>query len=289
METIIVGVDGSESAAGALRWAQREAQLRTAQLTAVMAWGLLDQHHPDPSIPFNPHYGPDDARAALHAYVTDALGAVTGVHLKTRNDIPDQTLLAMSENASLLVLGGRGLGGFKGMLLGAVSYKCLHQARCPVAIVRGNHAHLDGEPERIVVGYDGSDTSRAAVAWAVEEARTRHAHLHVIHCWNAYYGGADAYGLAAIDPTMYERPAQDLLDHALDGIDTAGLTEDIDRSLVCDNAPHAVLEAAKGADLIVLGSRGVGGFEGLLVGSTTAQVVHHASCPVVVLPQRDLR
>jgi nucleotide-binding universal stress UspA family protein len=287
MTKIVIGMDESETAAHALRWATREGQLRQQGVTAVLAWGLLNQHHPDRSQAFDPHYDESAARHALHAYVTEALGedAAAGVRLRPVNDLPDRALVRASHDASLLVLGGRGLSGFRGMVLGAVAYHALHRAACPVAIVREPVPELvPGEVQRIVVGVDGSETSHRALQWAVEEARVRHAGLEVVHSWNAYYGGGAPYGLAVVTPEVFEEPAKDLLEHCLDGIELTGLEHPVKRSLVCSSAAQAVLAAAKGADLVVLGSRGTGGFAGLLLGSTTTQVVHHAECPVVVIP-----
>lgn len=287
MTSIVIGVDGSETSAHALRWATREGHLRHQGVTAILAWGLMNQRHPDRSQAFDPDYDVDDARRTLRTYVSDAVGpeAADQITLLPRNDLPDRALIEASKDASLLVLGGRGLGGFRGMLLGAVTYHCLHHAACPVAIV---HAPVEepeaGQTERIVVGVDGSATAHRALLWAVEEARLRQASLEIVHSWHAYYGGGGAYGLAVVDPTLFEEPAQELLDRCLDGVDVAGLIAPPKRTLVCDAAAHALLTASKEAHLLVTGSRGIGGFAGLLVGSTTSQVVHHATCPVVVIP-----
>lgn len=284
---IVIGIDGSDTAAHALRWATREGQLRHENVTAILAWGLLNQRHPDRLRAFNRDYGVEDARTALRAYVTDAVGAEAAEHitLLPRNDLPDRALIAASQDASLLVLGGRGLGGFTGMLLGAVTYHCLHHAACPIAIVREPVPEAAPErSERIVVGIDGSDSAHAALLWAVEEARVRNATLDIVHSWHVYYGGGGAYGLAVVDPTLFEAPARRTLDGCLDGVDVSGLDVEPRRTLVCDAAAHALLTASEGADLVVMGSRGIGGFAGLLIGSTTTQVVHHAQCPVVVIP-----
>lgn len=287
MTNIVIGIDGSDTSAHAMRWAAREAQLHHQTVTAILAWGLLNQRHPDRSETFNPNYGVEDARSALLAYVTDAVGVenAEGVALRPVNDLPDRALIEASREAALLVLGGRGLGGFKGMLLGAVSYHCLHHAACPIAIIREPvPERAPGDAERIVVGIDGSASAHRALIWAVEEARVRHASLEIVHSWHANYGGGGVHGLPVVDPGIFEEPARNVLESCLDGVDVSGLAEPPRRTLVCDSAAHALLTADKDADLLVTGSRGVGGFAGLLVGSTTSQVVHHADCPVVVIP-----
>ena len=287
MSNIVVGIDGSPTSAHALRWAQREGRIRQEPVVAVMAWGLLNQRHPNRSQAFKPDYSETDALETLRSYVTDAVGpdATAEIELRTCNDLPDRALLGESTDASILVLGGRGLGGFRGMLLGSVSYHCLHHAACPVAIIRGQDAGPSTDvPQRVVVGIDGSATSAKALRWALEEASARYATLEVVHAWQGYHGEGGAYGLAVIDPDVFESSARDLLDDCVDGLDAADLSDQIQRTLVCDSPAHAILTVGKDADLVVLGSRGVGGFAGLLVGSTATQVAHHIDRPIVIVP-----
>ena len=136
---VMVGVDGSAHAALALRWAIDEAARRHAPITAVMAWGLLDQHHRSGDEAFDPHYGEPDARAALAAFVGDVTVATTGrppVETLVVNDLPARALIECAERAELLVVGARGLGGFGDLLLGSVSHRCLAHSRCPTVVVR---------------------------------------------------------------------------------------------------------------------------------------------------------
>jgi nucleotide-binding universal stress UspA family protein len=134
---------------------------------------------------------------------------------------------------------------------------------------------------RIVVGVDGSDLARAALRFAVDEARLRGATLEVVTAWYEPYV-APTMATVAVDPTLLEEGADKTLDAAVDGIDTSGV--EIRRSIRRGRPAEALLEAARDADLLVVGSRGRGGFTGLLLGSVSQQVVHHATCPVVVVP-----
>jgi nucleotide-binding universal stress UspA family protein len=137
--------------------------------------------------------------------------------------------------------------------------------------------------ERIVVGVDGSEGGQGALRWAIAEARRRGAVLEVVHAWRAAYATANPYlALPETDLTQLEESEQRVLDHAVCAEDTDGV--DVTRVLVFDDAPNALLEAAKGADLLVVGTRGRGGFTGLLLGSVSQAVTHHAPCPVVVVP-----
>lgn len=135
---VVVGIDGSAPAAVALRWAIEEAARRHTPLTAVMSWGLLDQHHPRGDEPFDPHYGEKDASAALTAFVEDVVGlsGLPLVHRTVVNDLPARALMEHAEHAELLVVGARGLGGFGDLLLGSVSHRCLAHSHCPTVVVR---------------------------------------------------------------------------------------------------------------------------------------------------------
>lgn len=137
--------------------------------------------------------------------------------------------------------------------------------------------------ERIVVGVDGSETARAALHWALDEARLRSAAVDVVHAWQMPYVSSFPYPMVDVLSGEFEREARQVLDRMVGGADTSGVPA-VEPLLVCDGAARALLDTAKGAELLVVGSRGRGGFTGLLLGSVSQHVVHHASCPVVVVP-----
>jgi nucleotide-binding universal stress UspA family protein len=137
---------------------------------------------------------------------------------------------------------------------------------------------------RIVVGVDGSAESQAALRWAVDEARLRGAEVEAVHAVDFVPMGGYPYGTGVVDPAIFERAGRNLLDHAVDAVDACGLAQPIRRTLMTAGPAGAILERAQDADLVVVGSRGRGGFRGLLLGSVAHQVVQHAPCPVVVLP-----
>ena len=138
---------------------------------------------------------------------------------------------------------------------------------------------------RIVVGIDGSEHSKQALEWALAEAKLRSAELRVIYAWMlpVYATGYGFAPGALIDPVAMADSARSQLDKTLD--DVAGYTKDvtIERKAVEGMAAQVLVEEAKGADLLVVGSRGHGGFAGLLLGSVSQQCAHHASCPVVII------
>jgi nucleotide-binding universal stress UspA family protein len=140
--------------------------------------------------------------------------------------------------------------------------------------------------KRIMVGCDGSDTARGALAWALDEARLHQAEVTVVHAWEPTF--VDSYPVTAAPsvPAELEQAAEAVLADAVDAADTSGLPGPVERMLVKGSPAAAILRAADDldADLIVMGTRGRGGFVGLLLGSVSRQVVSHADRPVVVVP-----
>lgn len=140
--------------------------------------------------------------------------------------------------------------------------------------------------DRIVVGVDGSDTSRRALRWAAEEARAHDAELHVVHAWEVPTPGA-AVGLAPRRTAVKAGEQRDVAEDLLKEILTEELgdypAEKVRPSIGRGPAATILLEAARGADLLVVGSRGLGGFSGLLLGSVSSKVAHYAACPVVIV------
>lgn len=136
---------------------------------------------------------------------------------------------------------------------------------------------------RIVVGVDGSEGSIVALRWALDEAKLREATVDAVHTWEHPYVGELA-GMAAypVEGDELEHAARDVLTTS---IERAGpTTARVEPILAYGSAPSVLLDTAKGADLLVVGSRGRGGFAGLLLGSVSQQCVHHAPCPVVIVP-----
>jgi nucleotide-binding universal stress UspA family protein len=284
MNEIVVGVDGSSDAAEALRWGADFAARRGLSVRAVLAWDTLDQRYADRKRRFQSDYGQADAEAALEVYVTDALGSDHSVPVTQVAPAgpPAQVLLDVAADASMLVVGARGFGHLRAAVLGSVSLSCAQLAPCPLAIVRGLD-HVDSaRPRRIVVGLDGSAPSLRALDWALDEARATGAAIEVVHAWHPAYLAAQPYAWTLEGIDQMERDARDVLDSALAGADTHGLSTRLEPILVEGPASQRLLETAKGADLIVVGSRGLGGFSGLLLGSVSQQLAHHADCPVVI-------
>jgi nucleotide-binding universal stress UspA family protein len=275
-------MDESPSAADALRWAVGEGEHRGWPLTAVMAWGYLDQRHADDEH-FDPDYGPDEAVHTLIRLVERAApDAAATIECRPVCDLPARALLEQSAGADLLVVGARGYGGFRGLLLGSVSQRCAQHTTIPLAIVRTRKA--EAVSNRIVVGIDGSKSSHNALAWALDEARARQVPVTVVHAWIPAMFGAIEFAAPVLSIEALAATAKRTVDEALAVSNVEGLAGPVDTAIVEGGAARAILHAAEDASLIVVGSHGRGAVAGLVLGSVSQQVIHHAACPVVVVP-----
>lgn len=294
MEHIVVAVDGSPTAAQALRWALHEGGIREAGVTAVLAWDFLGQHHPDGSTKFDPDFGEPQAAESLDAYVNEAVGADKAalVFKRVVFGLPADAILEAAQTASMLVLGARGRGGFRQLLLGSVSQRCLHLAECNVAIIRTDR-DKNAPTGRIVVGIDGSAHGQAALAWAVREALFRSAKLRVVH--------ANAEPPIAMSPFAAPLPvgpsdpasARELIANALSAVADAEAVDveavDVEIVPAVGSASRALLEASSDSDLIVIGRFGRSLLSGLAMGSVATQIGHHATVPAIFINSADDR
>jgi nucleotide-binding universal stress UspA family protein len=283
---VVAGVDGSESALQAVCWAAQEAHRRRVPLRLVSAFGWTAGHHLG-----DPGFGTDylavllqKARDEVAAAAVAAAGvaAELAIEQEVVTGFPVPVLNAEAARAQLVVLGDRGLGGFTGLLAGSVAIALTTCAPCPVVVVRGSTPDaappLEGP---VVVGIDGSPTSEAAVGFAFEAADLRGVPLMAVHTWSDYQ----------IESTMVavlEGDAIDADEHRLLSERLAGWSEkypDVPvQRLVTRHRPAATLiEQSAHAQLVVVGSRGRGGFAGLLLGSVSHALLHHAACPVAVV------
>ncbi len=137
----------------------------------------------------------------------------------------------------------------------------------------------------IVVGVDGSESSQQALRFAIAEARLRQASVKTVLAWALPFSGGATTGMLPAQLADFQAEAEHSLDAA---VVEAGGAEDValEQVVVEGSAGRALIEAAEGAELLVVGSRGRGGFKGLLLGSVSQQCAHHAPCPVVIVPHR---
>jgi nucleotide-binding universal stress UspA family protein len=280
MEGIVVGVDESSRAEAALRWGVRHAALVDQPVTAVMAWGYVDQHHLEPDAPLDPAYDADLAAKVLDELVVRACGANPPVAAVAVNDLPARALLDAADGASLLAIGARRISAVRGLWRDSVSRQVLRNARCPVAVV-GDSADRDGLP--IVVGIDGSAPARRALNWAIDLAQTTGRRLVAVHAWHL---PATSHSFYAPYPsrTALADEAEQILQRELDQVDTSGLVAPVEHLLLPASPTEALLEASATASIVAVGSRGQGAIARAVLGSVSDRVSHRASAPVVVVP-----
>lgn len=274
---IVVGMDGSPGARRALDWAGSEAERTGAELMVVGAWT----------------YGgfggnviaEEDAQLIVEAAAAGVVDQHPTVTVKHRlcEDPAAHVLIEESRDADLLVVGSRGFGGFRGLLFGSVGQHCLTYAACSVAIIRApDEAQPDEsgtDPHHIVVGVDGSDESNLALDWAIGEAFRSGAQLDVMGSW--IFPGASGYVFAA--SIGVAEAAEQVVDSALAHIARVA-PQVVSRGNTSEDPPAvALVEASRRADLLVVGSRGLGAFRGLLLGSVSHHLGTHAHCSVVVV------
>ncbi|MFF5175710.1 universal stress protein [Micromonospora sp. NPDC000089] len=285
---VVVGVDGSEPALRAVRTAAAEAAARHRALRVVHAfiWPLL--HTPVDPLAGEPPGGGLRAQAEklVREAVTEAERATPG--LRVSGEIIDgeasAVLLGEAPTATMIVLGDRGLGGFTALVVGSVAVQVATHADCPVLVARG--ADHPGGP--VVVGVDGSAASRAAVEFAVEHADVHGVALRAVHA----YTHPTSAGPGDMQPLVHEESQLRGEEDRVLVESLAGLTErhpdvSIARELARERPVGALTAASRSARLVVVGGRGHGELTGLLLGSVSHGVLHHAQCPVAVVRTPD--
>jgi nucleotide-binding universal stress UspA family protein len=286
---VVVGVDGSPSALRAVRLAAREAAYRHLPLRVVHAfiWPLLRVPlGPSPAGPPEGGLRHEAERIVEEAVrVARARGDGVAVSGEVCTGAAAAVLLEESRRASMVVLGHRGLGGFTGLLVGSIAVQVAAHAAGPVLVARGT-ASTHGP---VVVGVDGSPTSDLAIDFAVAEAAFRGADLLAIHAWThpVATGPGDMQPLVFDVDEVANEEAR-VLAEAIAGRRERYPDLKVEFQVLRGHAGHALVRASEDAQLVVVGARGRGGLTGLLLGSVSQALLHHAGCPVaVVRPHRS--
>jgi nucleotide-binding universal stress UspA family protein len=279
---IVVGVDGSVSSDLAVEWAADAAQLRERQLKIVYV-----MEAPGPRIAYE--HVSAELSAAARELTSRAESIARARHPALRIDsaaVHDDTahaLIRESDHASMVVVGNRGHGGFYDLVLGSTSLQTAMYAHCPVAVIRPRaEATEPSSRGRIIVGVDGSPRSAASLELAFAEADLRDVGLTAVHAWLGVMGEESA-GMAYMHETdVLEANASTLLQEAIAGWRARYPQVDVREIAVQGSAAGALINQSMGAEVVVVGCRGHGGFAGLLLGSVSQAVIHHAGCPVLV-------
>jgi len=279
---IVVGVDGSTESDAALRWAAHEAQRHGARLTVLHAHDPV-QHAYDTALEEVYERGlVHIAKVIADNAVTEvrSLEPTVPVHGETTSGGAAATLIRASGACAMVVVGSRGHGGFAGLLLGSVSQHVATHAAGPVVVVRAQPGQADGP---VVVGVDESDGTGHALDVAFEEAALRDAGIVVLH---AYLPDVRTWGLDLLPEVEDEQVRRTIeLDRLNDIVEPWRKrfpAVDVEVAAVDGQAAARLIDASATARLMVVGSRGRGGFTGLLLGSVGLQLLHHAGCPVLI-------
>lgn len=285
---VVVGTDGSEPALRAVRWAARAAHSSGRDLLVVLAQGSVD-----PSLIADASLWRQYQHELLVAARTQVGQAVAAAReevpaLSVAQEVvdgPAAPALLSRAGDGLLVVGEQGVGGLGGALVGSVAATVAAHAEGPVVVVRGEESPEPGAP--VVVGVDGSPSSAAAIDFAAAAADAAGCPLVAVHTW--WDPLIDTVPEAFLDLGATTADEERLLAEQLAG--RSAVRPDLAVSTVVAQSRPApsLLEHARGARLLVVGTRGRGGFAGLLLGSVSRTMVHRAPCPVAVVPPPGVR
>lgn len=283
MQRIVVGVDGSDPALAALRWAVRLARATGARIEAVTVASQLPLAAP---LGVAWDTGEDallQANRALEHTMAEVEHEGVDIATSVQDGQPAGVLLGAAEGADLLVLGTHGYGAMESALLGSIGRQVVTHAVCPTVLV----PEAPGSLERFVVGVDGSEEALHALRWAAELARATGATIEVVTAYHYTPVGVGSPWVPAV-PVVGEQDmrdsAQQVLDNAVEQADAADVVAE--RTVAEGSAAQRLQDRAADADLLVVGSRGHGGFAGLLLGSVSRRCLSHPTGPVVVVPSR---
>jgi len=276
---ILVGVDDSPEAQIALHWAVEAAAERDLPVRVVRAY--LDEASRWPAVGAEGYLPPpmplDRFEHELNAavrYARDRLGYERGSGWLANTD-PSDALLTEAEHAELVVVGTRSRNKMSAAFLGSVATAVAAKAPCSVVVVRGER-----RAGPVVVGNDGSPDSENALSFAFEEAARTGERLEVVYCWQP-----QADHTASIDST--EELLTNWLAESLEPYRDKFPTVTVHASVVAGRAAARLIEWSATASLVVVGSRGRGGVAGLLMGSVSQSLLHHAASPVAIVRRAE--
>jgi nucleotide-binding universal stress UspA family protein len=282
---IVVGVDRSAPSDAAVRWAAREAAMRNLRLTLVHAIVTPALPWPAAQMPAELRQRQEvDARAIIDDAVRIAEDTIkepgrAEIDSRLFFSAPVPTLVDMSKDADMVVVGARGLGAVRSVLLGSVSTGLIHHAHCPVAVI-----HHEASPQSravyapVLLGSDGSPASELATAIAFEEASLRGTRLVALHAWR----DADMAHIPSMEESARQSAAEETLAERLAGWRESYPDVSVHRIVVYGRPATYLLDRSEFAQLVVVGSHGRGGFARMLLGSVSTAVAHAARTPVIV-------
>jgi nucleotide-binding universal stress UspA family protein len=289
---IVVGVDGSTASDRALDRALLEAETSGRPVRVVHGWTTPIWSGGVPGFAPNILASPHDSERYAHQLVEEALAKALSrrtsqLPLSTQTEVLEgdgsRVLVKAGADAGLVVLGGRGHGQIAGVLLGSTTNYVLHHATCPVMVVPEPGAPV-GRFLRVFVGVDGSPGSRSALAWALDAARRYDCPLIALHAWmlSTVPGWPPA---TYVTPPTEHHDAEALawLQGEVSSVVGVAPGVEVRTELVHGTAAAGLMDKAGPDDLLVVGSRGRGGFATLVLGSVATQCARYARGVVTVV------
>ena len=287
---IVCAVDGSDASKTAAKWAANTAVKRGIPLRLVSSYSMPQFLYAEGMVPPQELY--EDLEAETLEKIEEAKKVAVDfvpdvdVSHQIEEGSPIDMLLDLSEQCTMIVMGSRGLGGLSGMVMGSVSAAVVSHASCPVVVVReDNHVTEETKYGPVVVGVDGSGVSQKAIENAFKEADARGAELIAVHTWMDMQVQASLAGLSAAQQQwqVVEEEQNALLGHRLAGWSERFPDVKVTKVVTRDRPVRALADASEGAQLLVVGSHGRGGFKGMLLGSTSRALLQSAPCPMMVV------
>jgi nucleotide-binding universal stress UspA family protein len=269
---IIVGYDGSTGSDEALRWAAREAWARGTALTLCLAWAPDPLALPGDAAVYQLARRRGEEILARGMRLAGAVPDLVDVRAVLADGAPAGVLCERSSAAEMVVVGSHGHGGLAGSRLGSVCWHVAEHGQGRLVVVRGHWRPVNQPPGSVVVGVDGSAVSQAAVAFAFEEAALRDVALLAVCAL------ADSPGRLGGARQMEEDFSQLMTVQEKEHPEVTVL-----RQVTVGSPRPALLTAAAEAQMLVVGSRGLGGVEGMRLGSVAQAVLHHSPCLVAVV------
>lgn len=289
-DIIVCAVDGSEASKTATKWAANTAVKRGIPLRLVSSYSMPQFLYAEGMVPPQELY--EDLEAETLEKIEEAKKVAidfvpeVDVSHQIEEGSPIDMLLDLSEQCTMIVMGSRGLGGLSGMVMGSVSAAVVSHASCPVVVVReDNDVTEETKYGPVVVGVDGSGVSQKAIENAFKEADARGAELIAVHTWMDMQVQASLAGLSAAQQQwqVVEEEQNALLGHRLAGWADHYPDVKVTKIVTRDRPVRALADASEGAQLLVVGSHGRGGFKGMLLGSTSRALLQAAPCPMMVV------
>ncbi len=294
-DIIVCAVDGSDASKTAAKWAANTAVKRGIPLRLVSSYSMPQFLYAEGMVPPQELY--EDLEAETLEKIEEAKKVAVDfvpdvdVSHQIEEGSPIDMLLDLSEQCTMIVMGSRGLGGLSGMVMGSVSAAVVSHASCPVVVVReDNHVTEETKYGPVVVGVDGSGVSQKAIENAFKEADARGAELIAVHTWMDMQVQASLAGLSAAQQQwqVVEEEQNALLGQRLAGWQERFPDVKVTKVVTLDRPVRALADASEGAQLLVVGSHGRGGFKGMLLGSTSRALLQAAPCPMMVVRPDEL-